>query len=106
MRQRLMATLLTGAASIGVSLAVAPAAEAAVTMDQGQLSLACQYNQGNIGWRASLDYPNQGGFGWRCWLPGHPERGRPGVNIESWCQYAYGLHARGGSTAYNWRCDV
>jgi|GEM_PF-1735556 len=106
MRGKITAGLAASAVALGVGIATAPVSQAAVAMDQGQLSLACQYNHGNIGWRAYLKYPNQGGWGWRCYLPGNPGAGEPGINIEAWCQYAYGLHARGGSTAYNWRCDV
>lgn len=102
MRIRLVAAVVATTAAMGSVLGVAPAAQAAYGVD---MNLACQYTMGRLGARANLDYPSQGGYGWRCYVPGNSQLGRPGVNIEGWCQATYGLHARGGSTAYNWRCD-
>jgi len=103
MRNRLAAILMSGVAALGLGVVAAPAANAAVLMDQGQLSLACQYKNGSSAWYAVLDYPSQGGFGWRCHYRGAGYI--TGVDIEYYCWNVYGLHARGGSTAYNWRCD-
>ena len=90
-----------GGLGVAGSIAAAPAAHAAYSVD---MNVACQVNYGSVGWRATLAYPGQGGYGWRCYLVGGGG-GLYSVNIEQYCQVIYGLHARGGSTAYNWRCD-
>lgn len=92
------ATLAVGVGALVAGSGVANAAEPV------DMNIACQVTHGQIGWRATLSYPNQGGWGWRCYLVGNAGDLK-GVNIEKYCQDIYGLHARGGSTAYNWRCD-
>ncbi|WP_433580012.1 hypothetical protein [Nocardia brasiliensis] len=85
----------------GALIAGAGGAAAAAPVD---MHVACQVTYGQVGWRATLAYPNLGGWGWRCYLVGGGGALK-GVDIEKYCQTIYGLHARGGSTAYNWRCD-
>lgn len=102
MRARTFARVMV-ALAIGTSAVVAGSgtAGAAYSVD---MNLACQVTYGQIGWRATLAYPHLGGWGWRCYLVGGGGALK-GVDIEKYCQTVYGLHARGGSTAYNWRCD-
>jgi len=77
-----------------------------VPMSSAQMTLACQHTEGPA-WKAAIVYPLQGGWGWRCYIPGSPGLGSSyrDVHVEPWCLDTYGLHARGGSSAYNWRCD-
>ena len=76
-----------------------------VLMSSAQMEFACQHVHGPS-WSATLKRASQGGFGWRCYQTSNPETRFLDVDIERWCRYRYKLHARGGSTAYNWRCDV
>ena len=101
MRKRASVLLATAVALVVAVFGLAPAAQASYTVE---MHAVCQLNYSNLGYRATLAYPNQGGFGWRCYLMGGGG-GLLNANIEEWCDTVYGLHARGGSTAYNWRCD-
>lgn len=98
--------MLASVATVGsLGMVVAPPATAATgNLTQSDLTSACRLKEGTNGWTAHLEFPNQGGYGWRCWAD--LSAVRKGVDIENYCQYYYGLHARGGSTAYNWRCDT
>lgn len=76
-----------------------------IVMDEAQMNFACQHSYGKS-WQAILAYPEKGGFGWGCRLRGpiHFD-GVWKMNIETLCLDVYGLHAHGGSTAFNWYCS-
>ncbi|MFC8044823.1 hypothetical protein [Nocardia sp. NPDC057353] len=102
MRSKFFAPVLATLAL--VTAAVAGSGTASAQPYGIDMHLACQVTHGTIGWRATLAYPAQGGWGWRCYsVP--ISTGYKSVDIEKYCWNVYGLHARGGSTAYNWRCD-
>jgi hypothetical protein len=102
MRRKVVCVVLAIAC---VFLRSASTAQTGVPVTPSQMTLACQLGEGDPQWHATLAYPGQGGFGWRCYDTSNPVTHYHDVDIEGLCLLVYRLHAHGGSTPYNWRCD-
>jgi hypothetical protein len=77
-----------------------------VAMDAQEMELACKFSHGSA-WRAHLLTEKLGRYAWRCYLPNAILFAEyQNVYVERYCWAYYGLHARGGSTAYDIFCGV
>ncbi len=94
MKKRVVSTLAVGAIAIGVMLAAPVAANATGNpnrLDRGDLTQACQTQNGAAGWVANLR--GSTAYSWRCeYVPGG--KASTGVNVNSYCMQVWGVWAQ------------
>ncbi|HWT40660.1 MAG TPA: hypothetical protein VN081_05350 [Dongiaceae bacterium] len=100
-------TLVASAIAVGAALAIPAAANATgnpSSLDQGDLSLACQEQYNASGWLAQL-YGTTA-YSWKCVYNGNTSDKR-NVDVNAYCMTHWGVWAQttNPNSPYSWKCQ-